>query len=259
MKVNRLLIIPDEEQIKKSTELAKNYGCSFEYNDFYMPSLLDDEQQTEHKISRYLSQQELPEGCTMHGAFFEITIFSDDPKIVAVSDFRVEQSLKIARRIGARAVVFHTNYIPNFQVGYYCDNWVEKNVSYWKKKLETYSDINIYMENMFDMSYELLERLADRLSIYPNFGVCFDYAHAHAFGDERKIDAWVKALAPYVKHIHINDNDLVQDLHLELGTGKIDWKRFKEYYETYFPQASVLIEMRDLAAAEKSLEFIQKL
>ena len=104
-----------------------------------------------------------------------------------------------------------------------------------------------------------MEKLAKRLSAYENFGVCFDYAHVHAFGDETQIESWVKALSPYVKHIHINDNDFTADLHLALGEGKIDWKRFKEYYETYFPQASVLVEMKNLTDAEKSLEFIRKL
>ncbi len=259
MKIERLLIVPDREQIDKSIELVKQYGCSFEYNDFYLPSVLDDVRQTDEIVSNYLGLEELPAGCTMHGAFLDVTPFSDDPRIVEVSDLRIEQSLRIARKIGVKAVVFHTNFVPNFMVDYYCANWVERNELYWKEKLEKYSDINIFIENMFDMSYELLEKLAQRLCTYSNFGVCFDYAHAHAFGDETQIEAWVKALSPYIKHVHINDNDFVADLHLALGEGKIDWQRFKEYYETYFPQASVLVEVKNLAAAEKSLEFIRDL
>lgn len=259
MKIGRLLIVPDREQIEKSIRLAKQYDCSFEYNDFYLPAVLDNEMQTDEIISAYLKLKELPENCTLHGAFFDVTPFSDDPRIVEVSDLRIEQSLCTARKIGAKAVVFHTNFVPNFMVDYYCENWVERSELYWKEKLEKYSDINIYIENMFDMSYVLLEKLARRLSVYANFGVCFDYAHAHAFGDETKIEEWVKALAPYIRHVHINDNDFAADLHLALGEGRIDWKDFKYYYETYFPQASVLVEMKDLAAAEKSLEYIRGL
>jgi len=259
MKIKKMLIVPDPEQMEKSIELASRYECSFEYNDFYLPKVLDDEKKTEELISKYHAQEKLPKGCTMHGAFLDVTPFSDDPKIVEVSDLRIEQSLCIAGKIGAKAIVFHTNYVPNFCVDYYCDNWVERNYLYWKEKLEKYSDINIYIENMFDMSWGLLEKLAKRLSEYPNFGVCFDYSHAHAFGDASQIENWVKALSPYVKHVHINDNDLTADLHLALGEGKIDWKRFKTYFETYFPQASVLIEVKDLAKAEASLEFIREL
>lgn len=259
MKIERLFMIPDPEQMEKSIKIAQKYHCGFEYNDFYVPAVLEDEKKIAERISEYISCENLPEECTMHGAFLDVSIFSDDPRIFGVSDYRVEQSLSIARKIGAKAVIFHTNFVPNFRVDYYCKSWIERNVAYWKEKLEMYSDISIYMENMFDMSYELLADLAKELAGYSNFGVCFDYAHAHAFGDERKIDEWVKALAPYVKHIHINDNDLVNDLHLALGEGEIDWECFKAYYHTYFPQASVLIEMKDLQAAEKSLEYIANL
>lgn len=259
MKIDRLLIIPDPEKMEQSIALAEEYGCGFEYNDFYLPQLLDDAEACEKRVRFYKDRCDLPAYTTMHGAFFDVTVFSDDPKILAVSDERVEQSLRIARLLGAKAVVFHTNFVPNFHADYYHKNWVERNVSYWKEKLETYCDIDIYIENMFDMSYELLEKLAERLSSYPNFGVCLDYAHAHAFGEAGKIEEWVKALSPYVKHIHINDNDLRNDLHLGIGEGKIDWKRFKMFYETYFSQASVLVEMKGTDAAEKSLRYLQML
>lgn len=259
MKIERLLMIPDPENLERSIEIAQKYGCSFEYNDFYLPEFADDQDRVRERIEMYKSENRLPDGCHLHGAFLDVTVFSDDPKIVEVSDYRVEQSLSAARSIGAKAVIFHTNYMPNFQVDYYCKNWIERNASYWKQKLEKYKDINIYMENMFDMSYELLTQLAQRLCTYPNFGVCFDYAHAHAFGDEKQIDSWAASLAPYVKHLHINDNDLVNDLHLCIGEGRIDWKLFKKNYETYFPKASVLVEIKSLDAAEKSLEYIQKL
>lgn len=258
MKIERLLIVPDAEQMQKSMALAQKYNCGFEYNDFYVPEFLEQDKQVSSRIKFYQEQKKI--GCqSLHGAFFDVTVFSDDPRIVEASDFRVEQSLSIARSLGVSSVVFHTNFIPNFGLDYYCENWVNRNADYWAKKLDKYPDINIYMENMFDMSHELLGRLAQRLNSYNNFGVCFDYAHAHAFGDETQIESWVKALAPYVKHIHINDNDLKKDLHLAVGEGNIDWTRFKIYYETYFSQASVLIEMKDLDAAERSLEYLQKL
>lgn len=258
MKVQQLLMIPDPEQPERSLNIAKKYSCGFEYNDFYSPSFLEEKEQVDKRIEQYLAYKSLHTH-TMHGAFYDVTVFSDDPRMVRVSDERVIQSLEIARRLGVRAVIFHTNFIPNFHSESYCQNWMDRNEIYWAKKLEEYPDVDIYMENMFDMSCELLAQLAKRLSGYSNFGVCFDYAHAHAFGDSLQMEHWVKTLAPYVKHIHINDNDLYEDLHQALGEGNIDWKQFKLYYETYFQKASVLVEMKDLDAAEKSLEYILQL
>ena len=110
---------------------------------------------------------------------------------------------------------------------------------------------------MCDRSPELITELARRLSGVPNFGLCFDYAHACVYGND--IDNWAKSVAPYTKHLHINDNDLKDDLHLAVGSGKIDWERFKVHLSEYFPNQSVLIETSDISAQRRSAEFLRKL
>lgn len=260
MKVKQLLIIPNYKEIENYIELANQYDAGFEYNDFFLPGFLDDEKAVEDRIQFYQSKKEkYPEYCTSHGVFLDITVFSDDSKIKQVADERIHQSMNIAKKLNARAVVFHTNYIANFLLESYRENWVLRNEEYFRKLCTEYPDINIYMENMFDDSPVLLARLAEKMKEVSNFGICFDYAHAHVFGDESKIDEWVKALAPYVKHLHINDNDFVSDSHEALGDGKIDWTQFKEVYEKYFTNVSVLLEVSGYEKAKKSLEFFDKL
>ena len=259
MKIEKLLVIPQRDNISEYMALSKEYGCGFEYNDFFLPSLLDDEEKLKNLISFYKKSDHIPEFSTVHGAFFDITVFSDDPRIKEVSDFRVRQSLDIAKELGATAVIFHTNYIPSFNLESYRNNWVLRNAAYWSEKLIEYPMLNIYIENMFDMDCALLLRLGEKLKEYPNFGICLDYAHAHVFGDERNIEDWVKRLSPYVKHIHINDNDFASDMHLAVGDGKIDWKQFKKYYKEYLGGVSVLLEVTGIEKAKKSLDFIGRL
>lgn len=259
MNIEKLLVIPQHDNFEEYLKLTEKYGCGFEYNDFFIPDLLDNGDRLEERIYFYKMKPDLPAYCTMHGAFLDVSVFSDDARIREVSDFRVEESLGIAMQLGAKAVIFHTNYIPNFYQETYRDNWIKRNADYWGKKLEKYSDINIYIENMFDTDCELLARLGEAMKDVPNFGICFDYAHAHVFGDENKIDEWVKSLAPYVRHLHINDNDFVSDLHLPLGAGKTDWDKFKEYYKEYFSEASVLLEVTGIQKTRESLEFLYKL
>lgn len=256
LKLNRVLIIPDKENIDESLKICREYHCGFEYNDFFLPAVLDDKALLRKTIDFYKRLDGRPDYCTSHGAFFDVTIFSEDARIREVSDYRVEQSLDIAQELGAQAVVFHTNYIPNFNLEGYRQSFVSRNVEYWLKKLERYPDLSIYMENMYDMDWTLLAKLAEELRSNRRFGVCMDYAHAHVFGDASDIDGWVKGLSSYVRHLHINDNDYKSDLHLALGEGRIDWRRFADYYETYFSDASVLIETRKLENIRRSLEFI---
>ncbi len=259
MEVNKLLIVPDRKNLAESIELARKYNCGFEYNDFFIPDILDNKEKLEEIMGLYQGQAGLTEYCTFHGAFFDVTVFSDDSKIFAASDYRVEQSIDIARRLGVKAIVFHTNYVVNFKQKAYRDSWVDKNATYWTEKLLKYPDINIYIENMFDNDWELIMALGERMKAYNGFGICLDYAHACVFGDEGKINDWCKKLGPYVKHVHINDNDFTCDAHQALGTGRIDWEGFKNNYNMYFPKASVLIEMNGLEKIKASLEYIKAL
>ena len=90
-------------------------------------------------------------------------------------------------------------------------------------------------------------------------GICFDYAHAHVFGDENHIEEWVKTLAPYIRHVHINDNHCKTDEHLAIGDGNIDWRRFLLYREKYFPEATILLEVKGMDKIKKSMEYLKSL
>lgn len=253
----KFLIIPKLDEIEESLRLAEKYGFGFEYNDFFIPDVMDDEKLTDDIVSRYKAHK-LPEYCTMHGAFFDVLIFSSDKKIRRVSEERVIQSLDTARKIGARGVVFHTNHTSDLTSEQYVLGWLERNEEFWRKVLPRYPDLEIYMENMFDRTPDMLCGIAERLSDVSNFGVCFDYAHAVVFGSD--IDSWVDAVSPYVKHIHINDNDLKSDLHLAVGDGMINWEHFKTCFEGKLSSAkSVLIETSSLENQRRSAEFLTKL
>ena len=167
---------------------------------------------------------------------------------------RIEQSLKIARKIGVTAVVFHTNYNPFLNSEDYKENWIKQTVSFWSSVMEKYPDINIYLENMFDFSPDMLEKISEQLCRYENYGVCLDYSHAVLSKTEPNV--WAERLGKYIKHIHINDNDLVSDLHLAWGDGKIDRQIFYSCYDKYMQGASVLIETSSLRNKQKSLEVL---
>ena len=162
MSRSKLLIRPDRNRIAEYAGLAEQYRLGFEYNDFFSPGLLEDEEAVERVIEEYLRSDRQPGYCTVHGAFLDITIFSDDPLIYKASDYRVEQSLCIAEKIGAGAVIFHTNYIANFRNAEYRESFVSRNAAYWTEKLSQHPGLSIYVENMFDDTPELLAALGEK-------------------------------------------------------------------------------------------------
>lgn len=253
--MKQILIIPDRNNLEECIALAEENHLGFEYNDFFSPQVLDDETGLTEIIKSYQSRR-LPEYTTVHGAFFDVIPFSVDSRIREIADLRIEQSISVAKRIGAKAVVFHTNYNPFLNDEKYIGSWLEQNTAYWSRVLEAHQDINIYLENMFDISPDMMEILSGNLSGYSNYGVCLDYAHAAL--SQVSPQGWAKRLGRFVKHIHINDNDGVSDLHLAWGDGKIDRQSFYECYEKYMRGATVLIETASMENKIKSLEVLKK-
>ena len=253
--MKQLLIIPDVNSLLEYDELAKSYELGYEYNDFCKPDLLDDDEKTTSIIDTYTRNYK-PAFCTVHGAFYDVVPFSMDEKIQTISDYRIVQSLEHARQVNAKSVVFHTNYNPLLNQPDYVRKWIDRNAQYWSKKLIEYPDINIYLENMFEASPDILVALSERLSIFKNYGICLDYSHATLTNVSASI--WMEKLKKYIKHIHINDNDLKHDLHLAWGDGKIDRFTFYECYEKHSPNTPIVIETNSIENIKRSLNTLQE-
>ena len=192
----------------------------------------------------------------MHGAFLDVVVFSKDERICEISKLRMRQSMEIARKLGVKGVVFHTNCNPMLSGESYDYNVITKTAVYVEELLQAYSEIDIYLENMFDASPRMLVCISEQLKKYSNYGVCLDYAHASI--SNVPMSEWVEELAPYLRHVHINDNDLKRDLHLAVGMGQIDWNQFAKYYHTYFDQCSVLVETTLPGAQVQSLRYLKE-
>jgi sugar phosphate isomerase/epimerase len=252
--MGRFLVVSKSDALDEYKSISKQYDVGFEINDFYDPDVLDDEVTKSGLIEAYLSEG-IPEGSTMHGAFFDVVVFSNDMRIREISIDRMRQSMDIAKKLGVKGVVFHTNYNPGLCSLQYDSNVIDKTVECLEMLLKKYPGIDIYLENMFDAAPDILAEISLRLKKYDNYGVCLDYAHAVI--SPTPVDIWVDRLAAFVKHIHINDNDKKCDLHLPLGRGSIDWNLFMKHYREYFDDCSVLIETTLPDNQRISLEYLQ--
>lgn len=253
--MRQILMIPDRKRMSDCIGLMKEYNLGFEYNDYFIPGILDSEEKTDGIITEYRNYDR-PEYNTVHGAFYDVIPSSMDVRIREISDLRIRQSLDVARKMNAHAVIFHTNYNPFLNSKQYIDGWIKQNAEYWSGLLEEYPDVSIYLENMFDTTPDILGELSERLCHHTNYGVCLDYAHAAITKTEPAV--WAKQLGKYVKHVHINDNDGVSDLHLAWGDGTIDRAGFYSSYEKYLEGVSVLIETSSVEKINRSLVLLKK-
>ncbi len=250
----KLYCIPRLNHIEQWEKIAAQYGAVFEYNDFFMPQLLDAPEQLEKVIAAYESIPRDRSEDTLHGVFFDIVIGSEDRRIAEVCEYRLRQSMSIAQRLGVKAVVFHTNYITNFNVESYKKRWVDENAKMLQKLLRDYEGLQIYIENMFDITPELLVQLAERMSSEERFGVCLDIAHANL--SACPLETWVEQLGPYIKHLHVNDNFGKEDSHYAIGEGEIDWN-ILNHPMLLERKPSILLEVRDDESFLRSVQYLQ--
>ncbi len=254
--MGKIYIIPASDRMEASQAFSEREGAGFEYNDFFSPAMLDDRKRQIERINAYAKVRNDFSEDTMHGAFLDVTLHSDDARIREVSELRVRQSMEIAKEMGVRGIVFHSGKLYNFQDKKYLSNWMERNERFWRKMLELFPEQEIWMENMFDESPEPMAKLAENMKDCPGFGICLDYAHAIIYGGNPEI--WLQRLSPYIRHMHINDNDTKSDLHQAIGEGKIDWKRFDGLIKRYQVEASLLVEVSGEKSQEKSLEYMKR-
>lgn len=253
----KLYCIPKTDQLTEFVEFSEKYHAGFEYNDFFLPSVLDDSERVRELIRTYTALDRDRSEDTLHGVFLDICVNSADSLIYAASDRRIHQSMDIAMQLGVKAVIFHTNHIPNFRLQSYRESWLNRNVSYWRALLEEYPKLMVYLENMFDEEPDLLCQLAEALADEPRFGVCYDFAHAYI--SHTPLPEWGAALAPYVRHLHINDNNKLEDTHHPVGAGSLPWEIYAGFFDLVPEEKkpSVLIEVRSYEDLMASVSYME--
>jgi len=256
-----LEIIPKIDRIEEYMELAEKHSLGFEYNDFFDPELLDDTAALRERIRQYRQLGRPKHVDTMHGAFYDIVPFSWDSGISRHSLYRMQQSVEIAGELGCRAVVFHAGLRPQFAGNEkYYRNWLNT-MSSVARKLAAQSDVEIYYENMEEISPKELGELADSLRDESRFGICLDVAHMVLAGGPAPENAkdWIHRLTPYIRHFHLNDNHLRTDEHLALGCGSIDWAEiFLRIRQSGLWDRSMLLEVNGLEKINRSLEYLRE-
>ena len=247
-------IIPDANAFAEAMEISKQHNVSFEYNDFWHPEVYEDASKIDELISLYKASGRDLSKDTMHGAFLGLDLAALDPVLKYRSRLLLSKSMEIANRLGVGGVVFHTGLIGGLELDYYLEHFYEEATSFWSEQCRKYPNITVYIENSFEKSPEIFVELLNRMKDVQNFKVCFDYAHAILTPTD--IEKWVSELAPFIGHMHINDNDLVNDLHQVPGEGKIDFSKWKKLMEKYEIDCSVLIEINGNDRIEKALNYM---
>lgn len=196
---------------------------------------------------------------TMHAPFADINIAAPVPNVRRFVFKRLEESLKHARELECRLMIFHPGMRTGISSFYPSADW-KTNVDSVKKLLELSRDygVDVAIENCPEPFGFLLKNVEQFSGFFheldENIGLVLDVGHSNISGQTH---AFIEAFSSRIVHIHAHDNDGKQDLHLGVGQGTIDWNRFADAVEKAELRGTVVVE--SCSNIEQSVEAARKL
>lgn len=247
MKLGASTLAGIEYELKDTLEFIENLGLEYAEIVHQFPSEHIDVELLESYNLKY----------TIHAPFMDVNIATLQEKSRINSIEQMKDSVDLANRIDAEAVVVHPGLASFLANKYFLDD-VYKVANDSIKEIGKYgADLGVLttIENMptFDaMIYTDIEKLDELLTSY-DMAMTLDIGHANHVGyspDGMIFDS--------IKHIHAHDNYGDDDAHLALGEGSIDLKRIINTLEEKNYKGIYIIEVNDYDSIKKSYEYMKE-
>jgi sugar phosphate isomerase/epimerase len=160
---------------------------------------------------------------TMHAPFTDLSPGSPDPAVRELTRHRFQQLMQLVPAFRPKTIVCHTGWDPKR----YWDSleaWTQDSLDFWSWFLENMSkeEAVVILENVYEQEpsefLNLYKYLKDK-----GAGFCLDTGHQAVFSGAGLLK-WVEALGDHIVQLHLHDNHGIQDDHLALGEGTVDFK-----------------------------------
>lgn len=225
---------------------ARQYGFGIEIAEYCTAWNMDDKFDEVHP--KVLAEIEGISHRVFHAPFNELFPCAIDPKARELAAQRYRQAMKLAKDYGATKVVIHGGYNPWI---YYPVWYVEQSILFWKAFLQEDPGIEIVLENVLETEPQWLLDIVKGVDD-PHLRLCLNVGHVNAYSGIPVMD-WLAALAPYLSHFHIHNNDGSRDAHCALDCGSIPIRELLTRAELLCPNATFTMELMEAEASARWL------
>lgn len=258
--MENLLIQPISTTYEEFLEFAKlNSNVKFEIVDFAILSILQKPELLQDSIDFYTKVEDRTRFETMHGAFIDLYLQSDDNCVRKNAEDKITWNFEIAKIFGVKNIIFHSNYIPQLMRASYKDNWLDRSAELYSSLINKFS-IGVFIENVFDWQPEPLKLLIEKVNS-PKFKVCLDTGHLNYFAKysplKFSLADWINVLGTDIKYLHLNDNLGDFDSEMTVGSGTFEWKEFSELLIKNKISAQTVFEVPSLQSVTDSINFLK--
>lgn len=196
---------------------------------------------------------------TVHSPFADLNIASPSNPILKTTLKRLEQSMAYANALDAKLWVLHPGNKTGISMFYPEQEW-KKNAQSIQKlhtAAEEYS-VTVAIENLPEKYGFLMKTPEDFQRFYKEtnlpIGIVLDVGHANL---EAQVEPFLKKLPEKIVHIHVSDNVGINDQHLGIGYGSIDWQWFANTLKKISYKQIVVTE--SVEHVEESLQKLRQL
>ena len=109
------------------------------------------------------------------------------------------------------------------------------------------------LENVMDPAPDSMVRVVRKVDD-PRLRLCLDIGHANCARGEVTLEQWLEAFRPYLRHVHLHNNDGKWDLHSPLGEGTIPMAETLDWLNENAPDATMTIENMNCSDSMQWLE-----
>jgi len=176
---------------------------------------------------------------TLHAPFTDLSPGSPDEAIRDVTRRRFRQLLEWVAVFEPKTLVAHANYDVT-RYGPFKWGWLKRSVSFWRALADRLkeSPTRLVLENVYEWTPENMKHIFEAID-HPEIGFCLDIGHQSAFG-RAPLENWVDVMAPFIRQLHLHDNDGRTDQHLAIGAGTIDFQAFFKQLSSLLPTPPVI-------------------
>ena len=226
----------------RAPSLARRWRLGCEDITFSYAPMLDDPAALPQTANRVAGLSRL----WLHAPFAELIPCAIDPLVRQTAQHRFRQTLAAAQKLGIRQVVLHGGFIPHV---YFPEWYVEQAVLFWRDFLqEVPPDFVLALEIVMEPSPDTLVSIAAGVDD-PRLGLCLDVGHANTCVSETPPMDWLAPMAPWLRHVHLHNNQGDTDLHAPLGEGNIPMRQIIDTVLQAAPEATFTIENQNALPA----------
>lgn len=168
---------------------------------------------------------------SLHGPFQDLCLGSMDRQEQNLALNRLSKAMLLGSELGCTTMVVHSCFNPLMNYPTYLGNWVESAIWFWERFLPlcTRKNMVVVLENIMDRTPNAMLHVLKNFKS-PYLRACLDTGHVNIFS-RLPVTEWIDSLGGYLAHFHVHDNHGIEDEHLPVGRGDIDFSwlsRFKD-------------------------------